>query len=119
MERHHIITNANGRIVGSPEWTANLGLDREIGCNLTFSPTLRYFTEQAAYDFDREAFTTIRNRFYLDATLTWRQFWGPNTDLSLSGYNLLDNRSPVAGQWLRDTYRPRGATFVASLQCRF
>ncbi len=40
-------------------------------------------------------------------------------DLHLSGYNRLNNRANVAGQWLRDTYTPRGATFVLSMELRF
>lgn len=119
IEQQHIITNQDGRIIGSPEWTANLGFDREINERLTFSPSLRYFTEQAAFDFTDSKFIIVRNIFYFDATLTWKEFLSKNMDLRLSGYNITDNRSQVGGQWVRDTYIPRGATGVASLNWRF
>jgi outer membrane receptor protein involved in Fe transport len=115
----HIITNAEGRIIGSPQWTANLGFDRKLTEHLTFSPTVRYFTEQAAFDFTDLEFITVRNIFYFDATLTWKEFWTKNMDLRLSAYNITNNRNQVAAQWTTDTYMPRGASGVASLSWRF
>jgi hypothetical protein len=40
-------------------------------------------------------------------------------DVSLSGYNLTDNRDPVDTQWLPVTYEPRGLTGVLSVGVRF
>jgi len=80
---------------------------------------VRYFTEQAAFDYTDEKFITVRNIFYFDATLTWKEFLTKNMDLRLSAYNITDNRSQIGGQWVRDTYIPRGASGVASLSWRF
>jgi outer membrane receptor protein involved in Fe transport len=118
IEQHHIVINDEGRLVGAPSFTANLGFDWELRDDLTLSPSGRYFTDQAAYDFTRQAFTTIDNRFYLDATLTLKKVWEDHLDLRLIGHNLLDNRAPVAGQWLRSTYRPRGIEVIFSLDLR-
>ncbi len=65
-EAIHAYVNQQGRIIGSPEYTANLGLDFAITRNVTFSPTLRYFTNQAAVD-DASQNVLIRNRAYVDA----------------------------------------------------
>ena len=46
-------------------------------------------------------------------------FCGEHRDLRLSWYNLLDNRSPVAGQWLADTYKPQGTTVVLTMYWHF
>jgi hypothetical protein len=62
---------------------------------------------------------TIRNQPYANAALTWYHIWSKGVDLRLSGDDILDNRTFVARQWLRDTYRPRGATVVATLYCRY
>jgi outer membrane receptor protein involved in Fe transport len=117
-EGFHAYTNSQGRIIGSPEYTANVGLDYAITQNLHFAPTLRYFTNQAA----AQGLThdvTIRNRYYLDATLTWAHLFGKDMDAHLSVYNILDNRQPVAIVFAGDTYRPAGTTFVLSLDYRF
>jgi outer membrane receptor protein involved in Fe transport len=115
----HIIINPDGHIIGSPQWTANLGFDRKLTEHLTLSPTVRYFTEQAAFDYTDLEFITIRNIFYFDATLTWKEFLTKNMDLSLSIYNIFDNRDQIAAQWTSDTYKPRGTSGVASLSWRF
>ena len=115
----HMITNAEGRIIGSPLWTANLGVDRQITDHITFSPSVRYFTEQAAFDWATQDFITVRNIFYFDATLTWKAFLTKNMDLRLSLYNITDNRDQIAAQWTADTYRPRGISGVASIYWRF
>ena len=119
IEQQHIIVNPDGRIIGSPEWTANLGFERKIGEHLIFSPTVRYFTEQAGFDYTTSQFIYIRNIFYFDATLMWKDFLVKNMDARLSGYNITNNRSAVAGQWVRDTYLPRGSTAVFSLNWRY
>ena len=119
IEQQHIMINPDGRIIGSPLWTANLGFDRKLTERLTVSPTVRYFTEQAAYDYTDLEFITIRNIFYFDLTLTWKEFLTKNMDLRLSAYNITDNRSQIGAQWVRDTYMPRGTSGVASLSWRF
>lgn len=118
IEQHHIVITGEGRLVGAPSFTANLGFDWDVRDNLTISPSARYFTDQAAYDFTRGAFTTIDHRLYLDATLTLKKVCGDRLDLRLIGHNLLNNREPVAGQWLRSTYSPRGIEVLVSLGLR-
>jgi outer membrane receptor protein involved in Fe transport len=121
-EQHHAYVNPNGRIIGSPEWTANLGLDYEIAPRLNFSPAVRYFTEQAALDTlspTASEFVMIGNQFYLDAALTWYNIWCRDMDLRLSGRNLADNREPVGVQLAGDLYRPRGIEVILTLDMRF
>ena len=43
VEQQHALVNPEGRIVGSPEWTANLGLDSQINEHLLFSPSIARF----------------------------------------------------------------------------
>ncbi len=118
VEQHHIVTNGDGRLVGAPRFTANLGFDWEVKEALFLSPSARYFTDQAAFDFTTQSFTTIDNRFYLDATLTLKKLWDDKLDLRLIGHNLLNNRDPVAGQWLRSTYKPRGIEVLFQVDLR-
>jgi hypothetical protein len=121
-EEHHAYTNPDGQIIGAAKYTANLGCDYKLRDNLTFSPAVRYFTDQAALEFrpnNKSNYKTIRNRYYLDAALTWHNAWGKDMDLRLSGRNLLDNRQPIASQINGDTYRPRGREVVLSLYWRF
>jgi outer membrane receptor protein involved in Fe transport len=121
-EEHHAYVNPDGRLIGSPEWTANLGVDWEITDRLTFSPAVRYFTEQAAIDRvspTADEFVTVRNQFYVDAALTWYNVWCRDMDLRLSGRNLLHNRSPIGGQLIADLYRPRGYELVLTMDMRF
>lgn len=113
--------NAQGQIIGAPEYTANVGLDLELLKDLKFSPAVRYFTGQAASDGGVPL--TIRNRAYADATLLWRNCWtssqGTEMDVRLSGYNLANNREPVAGQWRNQTYEPRGIEVELAVDFRF
>jgi len=113
--------NQQGRIIGAPEYIANAGVDYEIIKNLTLSPAVRYFTEQAA-SVSQGNLTTIRNRVYCDATLQWRGWTaikGTEMDVRLSGYNLADNRAPVAAQWRPILYNPQGITAVLAVDVRF
>lgn len=119
VESHHAYTNEDGRIIGSAEYTANLGIDWRIAEHLTFSPSLRFFTNQAALDHSRGDYTTIGSRVYLDAGLTWDHLFGRDMDVRLAGRNLLNNRDPVASQMNGDTYRPRGTEVVLTLETRF
>jgi outer membrane receptor protein involved in Fe transport len=121
-DESHAYTNQFGRIIGSPEWTANLGVDWKINDCLSFSPTFRYFTEQAGVEqvtANSNKYTRVRNRYYFDAALTWYNVWCRDMDLRLSGRNLLNNREPVAGQLLGDLYRPRGTEVTLTLDMRF
>lgn len=121
VEQHHAYVNPDGRIIGSPEWTGNLGLDCQLAPRVTFSPALRYFTEQAAVDQvspTKNEFVTIRNQFYLDAGVTWSHLWDRDLDLRLSCRNLLDNRTPVGAQLAGDLYRPRGVEAVLTVDLR-
>ena len=119
VESHHAYTNAEHRIIGSAEYTGNIGFDWKITDHLTLSPSARYFTNQAALDHATNEYKTIRNRFYLDSALTWDHVGGKEFDLRLSGRNLLDNRSPVASQINGDTYHPRGIEGVLTAELRF
>jgi outer membrane receptor protein involved in Fe transport len=122
IEQHHVEVNPEHRIIGAPKYTANAGVDYEIHDNVHFSPALRYFTEQAAFDFTRQNFVTIHNRLYVDAAITLKnikKIKGTEADVSLSCQNLLDNRKEVAGQWLRDTYRPMGTSIVLAMGVRW
>ena len=89
VETHHAYTNPEHHIIGSAKYTANAGLDCKIAEHWTFSPSLRYFTGQAALKFEA------------------------------NGYNLLANRKPVASQITADTYRPSGASVVFTVDLRF
>jgi len=73
----------------------------------------------SAHDNETESFGLIRNRYYLDATLMWRNVLGKNMDIRLSGNNLLNNRKHVAGQWTLDMYRPQGIAVVLGVDLRF
>lgn len=119
VESHHAYTNPEGRIIGSAEYTANLGLDWKIAGHLTFSPSVRFFTNQAALDHTADEYQTIRNRFYLDAGLTWDHVFDKEVDVRLAGRNILNNRDEVASQMNGDTYRPRGTEVVLTLEARF
>lgn len=119
VESHHAYTNPDGRIIGSAEYTANFGFDWKIADHLTFSPSVRFFTNQAALDHTADEYTTIRNRFYLDAGLTWDHIFDKEVDLRLAGRNLLNNRDEVASQMNGDTYRPRGTEVVLTVEMRF
>lgn len=122
IEQHHIEINQDKRIIGAPKYTANVGADYEIFHGFNVSPSIRYFTEQAAFDFTQNNFKTIRNRYYMDTAVTWKNWKklkNAELDISLSGQNILNNRKEVAGQWLRDTYAPIGTSVVLSLGGRF
>jgi outer membrane receptor protein involved in Fe transport len=122
-ENFHAYVDQNNRIIGSAQYTANLGLDCEVVSGVTFSPALRYFTEQAAVEFKPveeggPEIITIRNRVYADASLVWNKAKpvnGVGVSVRLSGYNLTDNQDRVGGQLFGDTYRPRGRSGVISL----
>jgi outer membrane receptor protein involved in Fe transport len=121
-EEHHAYVNRKGRIIGSPEWTANLGIDYKLAPRLTFTPAMRYFTEQAALDQVSPTvseFVNVRNRFYVDGALTWYNVCCRDMDLRLSGRNLFDNRKPVGAQITGDLYRPRGIDVVLTLDMRY
>jgi hypothetical protein len=94
-------------------------LDYTVTRRVIFSPAVRYFTDQASFDNATGEFMTIHNRFYVDAAVTVKDVIRKETDLHIVGQNIFDNRDPVGGQWLRDTYNPRGATLVVSLDMKF
>ncbi|MEI6210863.1 MAG: TonB-dependent receptor [bacterium] len=111
---------STGRLIGAPTYTANTGLDVVLVQNLTFSLAVRYLDDQAAMDGD--TVFSIHSRTYVDATLLWRgsaKDNDPALDVSLSAYNITDNREPVATQWLPVTYDPRGFTCVLAVGVRF
>ena len=118
-EQHHALIDSDNRIVGSAKITANMGLDYKLSEDILLTGTLRYLTDQVAKDFTRDKYIQINNRYYLDTTLLWKNALGKNADLQISAMNILNNRKPIGGQWLGDTYRPRGATLVASVNKRF
>lgn len=118
-EAQHTYANARGRIIGSPEYVANVGCDSKLLPHLTLSPGLRYFTKQAGFDAGSGNFVSVDDRIYLDVGLTWDHVWDRDVDLRLSGQNILDNTSPVAMQMSGDLYHPRGADIRATLDYRF
>ena len=110
---------ASRRLTESPLVTANMGLNWEPLPNVVVSPSARYFTEQSAHDNPTDTFVVVRNRFYLDAALMWRQVLGRRASVRLSGTNLLNNRSHVPAQWTRDMYRPQGTAVVLGVDAQF
>jgi hypothetical protein len=119
IEAHHAYVNHMDRIIGSVRFKANAGLDYRITEKLTFSPALRYFTDQTAVDRTANEYITVRHRAYLDACFSWNNIGGKNVDARLSGRNLLDNRAPVGSNLNGDTYRPRGLEVIFSFSMRF
>ncbi len=109
----------DNKILGSPSYTANLGVDYEVTNNLTLTSQLRYFTKQAAYSKEQERFKEIHNRYYIDATATYRSLIIDDLDISISGKNLLDDTRQVATQWRKSRNHPRGRTFLATIQISF
>jgi len=107
------------RLTGSPLMTANIGLNWEPIPSVVFSPSARYFTEQSAHDNVTDTFVIVRNRYYFDATLMWRQAFGRRAAVRLSGTNLSNNRSPIPAQWTRDMYRPQGIAVVLGVDLQF
>jgi len=122
-ETLHTYVDPHGYIIGTPRYMANLGVDYKVLENVTFSPAVRYFTEQAAAEFNpttgASRDVTLRNRFFLDATLTWANVIPKHLDLQFSVYNIMDNRRVVGSPVDGDTYRPEGTTFVVSMDWRF
>jgi len=121
-EAHHAYIDPQDRIIGSAQFTANLGLDCKLADHVTFSPAVRYFGRQAAV-YNQPGGATydgyIHNRAYLDAAVTWDHVAGRNFDLRASVNNLTNNREPVAAQITETTYRPRGIFAVFTLDARF
>ena len=122
----HAYVNSDDRIIGSVRTTANLGADVTLIEQLQLSPTLRFFTGQAADAFNMNAPMgydplNVRNRFYLDATLSWvdlHPLRALTADLRLSVTNILDDRDAVGAQLFGDIYRPRGTAAVLTLDLR-
>ncbi|MEO6786875.1 MAG: TonB-dependent receptor [Chthoniobacteraceae bacterium] len=120
-ESIHAYVNDKGRLIGSAAYTANLGFDITLMDHLTLTPAIRYFTDQAAVEnnSNNPVYKTLRNRYYLDAALTWDHVGGRDMDLRLSARNLLNNREPVASQQQADTYRPSGIEVLFTVALRF
>lgn len=118
----HSYVDFSGRIIGSPDWTANLGVDWKLTECLTFSPAVRYFTEQAAVEQLAPAtrqFVNVRNQFYFDAGLTWNDVLRRDMDIRLAARNIFGNRDPVGAQMLGGLYHPRGPEVTVTLDARF
>lgn len=122
VEQHHSYVAFDGRMIGSPEYTANLGFDYRITDHMTFSPAMRYFTGQAAVDqispTDNDI-VTINDRVYFDAGVNWSRLWDRELDIRLSARNILDNRAPVGAQLTGDTYRPLGFQIAVTVDMRY
>jgi outer membrane receptor protein involved in Fe transport len=115
----HIAVNDNGKIVGAPIITSNLGINYSINNDITFAGQVRYFTSQQAFSTKKNGFEELDDRIYLDAALTYENFLVADIDLRLSGQNILNNRSKVATQWSRTQYEPRGATYLMTVFADF
>ena len=82
-EQHHALIDADDRIVGSAKITANMGLDCKLSEDVMLTGTLRHLTGQVAKDFTQDKYITINNRYYVDATLLWKNALGKNADLQV------------------------------------
>ncbi len=111
--------NDEKKILGSPSLTVNYGLELQYNEQTMFNCQMRYFTDQASYSREKSAFEEVDNVFYVDATATYHEFLKESVDLSLSAYNLFNNRDLVSTQWRRSQYRPRGSSFLLSIKSVF
>lgn len=121
-DAHQAIDDA-GRLIGAPQLTINAGIDSRLSDHILFSTQVRYFTMQpteatddggATFEFEQTS-----DQYYLDASLLFEDVFRKGLDVRVSAKNILDNRDPVGGPWLRGSYSPRGATLEISTYIEF
>ena len=94
-----------GELDGVPEYTANFGIDWKIVKDVTFCPSVYYFTRQAS---PLSPGNFVDDQYYANASLLWENSFCKGLDLRLSGNNLGNNNDMVATQWSGSTYQLRG-----------
>ncbi|MGJ8640706.1 MAG: TonB-dependent receptor plug domain-containing protein [Opitutaceae bacterium] len=119
----HQAIDDSGRLIGAPQLTINAGIDSRLSDHVLFSTQVRYFTMQPT-EATNDGGTTFEfeetsDQFYVDASLLFEDVLREGLDIRVSGKNLLDNRDPVGGPWLRGSYSPRGATLEISTYIEF
>lgn len=125
VDAHQAIDDSD-RLIGAPQLTINAGIDTRISDDILFSTQLRYFTMQptevttdgGVLDENFE-FKETNDQFYLDASVLFEDVFRKGLDIRVSGKNLLDNRDPVGGPWLRGSYSPRGTTLEIATYIEF
>lgn len=114
----HAVMDNEDRLLGAPIFTANTGLDWAVMKQIYFSPSITYFTEQPIKKTTGE-FSTVNNRFYINATLLFDQLFGTEIDVRISAKNILNNRKFIGSTWQEGEYRPRGASYEISARVAF
>lgn len=105
----------SGPMHAVPSFTANAGVNLTSG-NLSFNPRIRYFTNQRSKRCPECPGFSIKNRYYLDATIRWQNQY---FDLLFIGQNLLNNTKEVSAQAFLYTYHPRGTTGEIVIHYKF
>ncbi|MGJ8651181.1 MAG: TonB-dependent receptor plug domain-containing protein [Opitutaceae bacterium] len=119
----HQAIDDSGRLIGAPQLTINAGIDSRLSDHILFSTQVRYFTMQPTETTNDGgatfAFEETSDQFYVDASLLFEDVFRKGLDIRVSAKNLLDNRDPVGGPWLRGSYSPRGASLEISTYIEF
>src|SRR5260221_5737810 len=91
IEGQHTFVNPNDRIIGAPALTATAGVNVKLLPHVAFSPEVRYFTRQAAFDAGSGNYIYVDDQFYVDAGVKWDHVMGKDVDLRLSSQNIFNN----------------------------
>ncbi|PCJ20491.1 MAG: hypothetical protein COB04_04355 [Gammaproteobacteria bacterium] len=111
--------NGDNEIIGSPGLTFNAGLDFNVTDKLSLFGTLRYMTDQTAFNQVEGEFEKIDDIYYLDFSATYSKFMHDDINIGLNFRNLLDNRDHVSTQWSKTQYKPRGRSVVLAVSYSF
>jgi outer membrane receptor for ferrienterochelin and colicin len=122
VDAHQAIDN-NDHLLGAPQLTINSGVDSRISDHILLSTQLRYFTMQPT-ELTTDGggtfeFKDTNDKIYWDASVLFEDVFRTNLDIRISAKNLLDNRDPVGGPWLRGRYLPRGTSFEIATYLEF
>lgn len=116
----HAFSDDEGRMIGSPEFTFNMGGSFEVADDIYLSPSIRYMTKQSATNLANDKYYKINNIYYADiGFLNLNAFGVENLDIRARVKNIFNNRDYIAGSWLKGEYRPRGRTANISLEYKF
>lgn len=108
-QRRHVLVDGADRMIGSPRLTVNVGTTIELAKDVYFSPSVRYMTQQSAFDSRDDEFKKINNIYHLDTALLWNNaFTLKGLNLRLRVRNITNARDYIAGSWLKGEYQPRG-----------